>query len=151
MAEGNTALKEHALAVLQAGRREISAEARSIRHELNPKRAVVRLTRNHAPTVMISAFALGMAIPWILGREKSPDDEREDVTEGKKRKKAASAPKVGLTGYLVGLAMKYAAPLLVKEGLRLWQSYGSPLPSQFQKRSAPTSAATPSSRSEPTV
>ncbi|MEZ0274302.1 MAG: hypothetical protein ACAH88_05310 [Roseimicrobium sp.] len=127
MASGNTALKEQALSILQAGRREISAEARWLRHELNPKHAAERIARDHTGTVLLTAFGIGLLVPLLLikGKHSRAEAELEEISDRQRKnlKQAKKPPKVGAGAYLAGLAMKAATPLLMKEGLRLWQTF----------------------------
>lgn len=135
MASGNAALKEQALAILQAGRREISAEAKWLRHELNPKHAAERITRDHTGAVLLTAFGIGLLVPLLLiPRKKEHHDDpfhSPNGSNGTHRKSAKKLEKpekpqkakVGAGAYLAGLAMKAATPLLVKEGLRLWENF----------------------------
>lgn len=127
MASGNAALKEQALGILQAGRREISAEVKWLRHELNPKHAAERITRDHTGAVLLVAFGVGLLVPLLLiSRKKSHHEEWEEalLEAQKKQSKKAAKPKVkvGAAAYLAGLAMKAASPMLVKQGLRLLEN-----------------------------
>jgi hypothetical protein len=132
MASGNAALKEQALAILQAGRREISAEARWLRHELNPKHAAERITRDHTGTALLTAFGIGLLVPLLLIPKKK--SHHEDWMEAlsaaqKKQLKKAGKPKVGAGAYLAGLVTKAVTPVLVKQGLRLWDNLQQAKPS----------------------
>ncbi|RBP47634.1 hypothetical protein DES53_101431 [Roseimicrobium gellanilyticum] len=126
MASGNAALKEQALAILQAGRREISAEAKWLRHELNPKHAAERITRDHTGMVLLAAFGVGLLVPLLLiPKKKSHYEElvHELTAAQKKQLKKAEKPKVGAGAYLAGLVMKAASPILMKQGMRLWDQF----------------------------
>lgn len=126
MASGNAALKEQALATLQAGRREISAEAKWLRHELNPKHAAERITRDHTGTVLLAAFGVGLLVPLLLipKRKSHHDDLMEALTAARKKElKKAEKPKVGAGAYLAGLLAKAVTPVLMKQGLRLWDDF----------------------------
>jgi hypothetical protein len=132
MASGNAALKEQALAILQTGRREISAEARWLRHELNPKHAAARITRDHTGTVLLTAFGIGLLVPLLLiPKKKSHHDEwMEALTSAQKKQlRKAEKPKVGAGAYLAGLITKAVTPILVKQGLRLWEDIQQAKPS----------------------
>jgi hypothetical protein len=48
---------------------------------------------------------------------------RSGSGQRKNLKQAKKPPKVGAVAYLAGLVMKAATPLLVKEGMRLWQTF----------------------------
>ncbi|QIF00956.1 hypothetical protein [Roseimicrobium sp. ORNL1] len=125
MASGNAALKEQALAILQAGRREISAEAKWLRHELNPKHAAERITRDHTGTVLLTAFGIGLLVPLLLiPKKKSHHEELIEALSAaqKKQLKKTEKPKVGAGAYLAGLVTKAVTPVLVKQGLRLWEN-----------------------------
>jgi hypothetical protein len=127
MASGNAALKEQALAILQAGRREISAEAKWLRHELNPKHAAERITRDHTGTVLLAAFGVGLVVPLLLIPKKKShhhDEWMEALSAAQKKQlKKAEKPRVGAAAYLAGLVTKAVTPILVKQGLHLWDHF----------------------------
>lgn len=144
MATGKTALKEQALATLQAGRREISAEAQWIRNGLNPKRAVQKLARDHSLAVLLGAVAIGIAVPLLFmrkskdtakvtSRRAAEDDDDEELyyqsIEPRPGKKAAvvkvqpARRKVGVMAYLLGLGLKTAMPFLVQSALKFAEQH----------------------------
>lgn len=124
-ARSTSELRAQALATLQAGRKEISAEAQWLRRELNPRHAAQRITREHTGGVLLAAFAVGLAVPWLLGgrsKKHRDDDSGEPARRDFTAKKSAAA-KVGVGAYLTGLVFKAATPFLVKEGLKIAEQF----------------------------
>jgi hypothetical protein len=128
MAQGE--LKHEALAAIQAGRRELGAEAEWIRRSMNPKTVARRMAREHTAVVLAGAFSVGVALSllflhkWDHRDEPRPAKPRHDHTRSRKRAKADSdAVKIGLGAYLGGLALKATMPLLMEGGLKVWRHW----------------------------
>ena len=125
MAKGNSELKKEAIATIEAGRRDIHAEADWLRHELDVKRMATRFTSNHIVTVLSVAFGVGLLAPFIvLGKRDSRKAHRHEPPPppAPKEVKAPTTP-----AYLAGLAFKFLSPMIVKEGARLFKMYaGNP-------------------------
>lgn len=121
MAEGQSALKEQALATLQAGRREISAEVQWLKDGLNPKRAVEHLTRDHTTGMLLGALALGIAVPLLFKKKRAVKTSSEPSRHwGADKAHLAESPpparpKVGMMSHLLGVLMKTATPFLLHE------------------------------------
>lgn len=121
MAEGQSALKEQALATLQAGRREISAEMQWLKNGLNPKRAVEHLTRDHTTAMLLGALALGIAVPLLFKKKRAVKTSSEPSRQwGADRAHQVESPpparpKVGMMSHLLGVLMKTATPFLLHE------------------------------------
>jgi hypothetical protein len=162
MAEGQSALKEQALATLQAGRREISAEVQWLKNGLNPKRAVEHLTRDHTMVMLLGALALGIAVPLLFKKKRpvktSPEPSHHWGAD--KAHPVASSPpvrpKVGMMSHLLGVLMKAATPFLLHELLgaarpMLEQALASHLPHAHpgaRKYSPQSHQTTPTPRHE---
>jgi hypothetical protein len=125
MAQGNAELKRKAIATIEAGRREIHAEAGWLRHELDVKRMATRFTSNHIVAVLGVAFAAGLVVPMlILGKRDHKKSHRHDASPPPPPPpKEVKAPTTA--AYLGGLAFKFLAPTLVKEGVRLFKTYSA--------------------------
>lgn len=123
MAQGE--LKEDALAAIQAGRRELGAEAEWIRRSMNPKTVARRVARDHTVAVLAGAFSVGVALSMlILHKWDHRGEPRHDHTRSRKRAKADSdAVKIGIGAYISGLALKATMPLLMESGLKLWRHW----------------------------
>jgi hypothetical protein len=124
------ALKDEALASLQAGRRELGAEAEWIRRKLNPKLAVTKVAREHTVGMLACAFVLGLGLPWIVFRSKTGHGKSDaDAAHGHRRhsldhgttKIKKQQLKVGSGAYLAGLALNIAVPMLIRTGLKAWR------------------------------
>jgi hypothetical protein len=166
MVTGKTALKEQALATLQAGRREISAEVQWIRKGLNPKKAVRRLARDHALAVGLTVLAVGIAVPLLLRRSfRKHRDRDEDKGGGPLRgapPEAAGAdlerphrrrgrsrdlkPETGLGLVLLGLIVKAATPFLMREGLKIAERKAGEWLNQQSPRGGPAGPVSSSRR-----
>jgi hypothetical protein len=121
MAEGNAELKEKALAALRAGRRELDAEAGWLRHELNVKRIASDFTSGHIHAVLMVAFGIGVAVPWLVlsGRDK----KKKNIKVQLKKPADDTTVKAATGAYLGGVLIKMAAPLIMREGLRYLKTF----------------------------
>ena len=122
MAEGNAELKEKALAALRAGRRELDAEAGWLRHELNVKRIASDFTSGHIHAVLLVAFGVGVAVPWLVlnGRDKK---EKKNIKVQLKKPADEKTVKAAAGAYLGGVLIKMVTPLLMREGLRFLKTF----------------------------
>lgn len=123
MAEGTTELKEQALATLQAGRRELSAEARWIRRSINPQRLLKNVVNEHPVAVLSAAFSIGVALAYRLSAPVFgvPKQIQPPRIKSKDAEGAEQVAKAGIALYLLSTAVKSAAPMLMKKGLRAWE------------------------------
>jgi hypothetical protein len=122
MAQGNAELKRKAIATIDAGRREIHAEADWLRYELDVKRMATRFTSNHMAAVLSVFFGIGLVSPFlVLGRRDHKKSHRYEPAPPPPPPKEVKAPTTA--AYLGGLAFKFLAPTLVKEGVRLYKTY----------------------------
>lgn len=143
MAEGKTALKQQALATLQAGRREISAEAQWVRNGLNLKKAVKKFAQEHTCSALLGVAAIGVAVAVLMQRSSqgkiraAPDEgeqilnhRRESVKRGMPQVRAADSakPKVGMVSYLAGVALKTATPFFIQSVLKFAEQHLMPRP-----------------------
>lgn len=123
MAEGTSELKEQALATLQAGRRELSAEARWIRRSINPQRLLKSVVNEHPVAVLSAAFSIGFALAYRLSAPVFGVHKQIHAPQikSKNAEGAEQVAKAGITLYLLSTAVKSAAPLLMKKGFQAWE------------------------------
>src|SRR5688572_97087 len=126
MAEGP--LKEEALAAIQAGRRELVAEAEWLRREMNPKRIATKFAHEHTDALLVAALAAGVGVSWMLMRSvkgHAPGSNHRHNGTGKRNHVAKTPTKtqVGAMPYLTGLLLNAATPLLIKNGLQMWKQW----------------------------
>ena len=121
MAKGNAELKRKAIAIIDAGRRDIHAEADWLRHEMDVKRIAARFTVNHIAAVLGVAFGIGLLAPFlILGKRDHKKAHRHEPPRQPPPKEVKAPTAIS---YLVGQGLKFATPLLVKQGLDLLKAY----------------------------
>ena len=117
-------VRREALIALEQGRAGLSAEVRSLRHDLNPANAAHSLVQKH-PTALIGVAAgVGLLLAWLCTRRKSSVLSRDvkRFTAAAERaahaaraaRAASSATPLSFVGDLVGLSAKTAIPLLGK-------------------------------------
>jgi hypothetical protein len=123
MAEGNAELKEKALAALRAGRRELDAEAGWLRHELSVKRIASDFTSEHIHTVLLVAFGVGVAVPWLVLNGRDKKHQKKDIKVQVKKPADETAVKTATGAYLGGVLIKMVTPLIMREGLRFLKSF----------------------------
>ncbi len=121
MAKGNAELKKTAIATIEAGRRDIHAEADWLRHEMDVKRIATRFTVNHIATVLGIAFGIGLLSPFVILGKRDHKKAHRHEPPPKPPPDAVKAPTA--ISYLVGQGLKFATPLLVKQGLDLLKAY----------------------------
>jgi hypothetical protein len=129
MAE-KTLTKEDASAMIQAGRRELAAEAQWLRHNMSPKRIASKVARDHTGALIACGLGIGIVASLLIlrahrSKERHPvtayRGEMGDHLKSKSARK--SEPKVGIGAHLAGLAFKAATPLLIKNALHLFKSW----------------------------
>jgi hypothetical protein len=138
MAEGKTALKQQALATLQAGRREISAEAPWIRKGLSPKRVAKNLINYHTRSVLLVLAAVGVGVVVHIHRgskaraRASVDesgrlfDQHRGRSMGGKTSARTAEPartRVGMTSYLAEVVLKSVTPFLIQSALKFAEQH----------------------------
>jgi hypothetical protein len=129
MAE-KTLTKDEAAAMIQAGRRELAAEAQWLRQNMSPKRIASKVARDHTGALIACGLGIGIVASLLIlrthrSKERHPvaayRDEMEDRRNSKAPKK--SEPKVGIGAHLAGLVFKAATPLLIKNALHLFHAW----------------------------
>jgi hypothetical protein len=106
----NTERKEEAKRTLAQARWDLSAEANWLRRQLNPKLAAHRVLDNHTIGVLVTTFALGLGMAWMMFRHRHGGDKKETYRPTLPKKVKEEAPKRGL----LGMALKAAVPLAIK-------------------------------------
>lgn len=123
--------KEEALAIIQAGRRELGAEALWLRRKMNPKRIATDFAQEHTTAMVVSVLVAGVAVSWLALRkwnhrhDATPRHEKQPPHSNGDTAKQRAKVKVAVLPYLTGLLVKSATPWLIKNGLQLWQAWES--------------------------
>jgi hypothetical protein len=129
MAE-KTLTKDDAAAMIQAGRRELAAEAQWLRHNMSPKRIASKVAHDHTGALIACGLGIGIVASLLILRghrnkgRRAVAAYREEMEDHHQRKDHnGSEPKVGIGAHLAGLAFKAAAPLFIKNALHFWQTW----------------------------
>lgn len=117
MAEGE--LKAKALATIEAGRRELGAEAEWIRRTMSPRKVVERVAQEHSVALLACALVAGVAVPFIISWRKKGHDAVPRTRKSSHLHHGERPEAPGAAMYLAGLILKTAAPLLISGVLNL--------------------------------
>jgi hypothetical protein len=129
MAE-KTLTKDDAAAMIQAGRRELAAEAQWLRHNMSPRRIASKVAHDHTGALIAIGLGVGIVTSLLILRSHRNKARhpvaayRDEIEDRRKRRDPkGSEPKVSLGAHLAGLAFKAAAPLFIKNAMHLWQTW----------------------------
>ena len=123
----NEALRKQALADLQQGRQEITAEMARLRTELSPQHLAQKAMRRHPLVLLSVATVAGAGIAYLLFRPRTIALQAEPARRQEPQKKQPGAVESSLKT-LVKLTLptllKKAADTFLKEFLAKQQSAG---------------------------
>jgi hypothetical protein len=122
--------KDDATAMIQAGRRELAAEAQWLRHNMNPKRIASKVAHDHTGALIACGLGIGIVASLLIlsahrKKERHPVAAYRDEIEDRRKSKydKGAEPKVTLGAHLAGLAFKAATPLLIKNALHFFNAW----------------------------
>jgi hypothetical protein len=124
--------KEDATAMIQAGRRELAAEAQWLRRTMSPKRLASKVAHEHTGALIACGLGIGVVASLLILRAHQNKKRhpvaayREEIEDRRTRQSHnGSEPKVTLGAHLAGLAFKAVTPVLIKNALQFlhaWQA-----------------------------
>ena len=124
----NETLRQQALADLQQGRQEMSAEIARLKIELNPQHAAQKLMRRHGPALIALATAAGAGIALLLFRPHTAVPRAAPIRAPeppKKRPGAVGASLKTLVEMSLPTLIKKAADTFLKDFLAKQQQHQS--------------------------
>jgi hypothetical protein len=129
MAE-RTLTKDDAAAMIQAGRRELAAEAQWLRHNMSPKRIASKVAHDHTGALIAIGLGVGLVTSLLILRahrnkqRHAGDAHRHNHDDhGDRKDHNGSVPKASIGAHLAGLAFKAATPVLIKNALHLFKAW----------------------------
>src|SRR5881394_4047948 len=112
MAE-RTLTKDDAAAMIQAGRRELAAEAQWLRHNMSPRRIASKVAHDHTGALIACGLGIGIVTSLLILRAHRNKERRaiaahrdEIEDHGKGKDHNGNEPKVSIGAHLAGLAVK---------------------------------------------
>ncbi len=138
----NERLRKQALADLQQGRQEMSAEMARLKTELNPQHMAQKAMRRHGPALMALATAAGAGIALLLFRPHAAAPQAPPALEPKKKRPGAvGASLKTLVELSLHTLIKKAADTFLKDFLarqqQQQQSGDTPSSSESQAHPVP--------------